>query len=498
MKKKRKFPGILAILLALPLSSFSTSPQGDQFTVIAGKQATTTQTVVIAHNEGVEKKNTFVNIHKILPARHTRNRQIKLKSNTTIPHTRQTLGHLWLQIPGTDFNDSTINQNGVTITSNTCRSKEDHSQLTNGGIGYMLSHILTQRAAAAREAVQIAGQLVEAYGFYYSGMCYTIADSKEAWVLHVVKGKHWIAQRIPDDHAAVIANCYTIGRINPDDPKNFLGSKDIVSYAVKRGWYNPEKDGEFHFAKAYAAPGTTLDKRNIVRLWRGINMLSKKKYKIDEPLPFAFPAKEEIKLAALFRVLRDHYEDTEYDLTQTSKRGSPHYMEYLPICSPNTRYSFIAELRTINEKNPEEIAHRLWIALGQPDTSAYCPWYTSITVLPEGYNHGGSRTALQTHFNQPEYPPGFDSNCAYCYFSKLSKLVDRDYKTRIKPVRKEWNNFENYIQKRLRKMEKEFKYLLETNKTVALKIITNNIHKLEYRKWFLAAELINKLEKKRR
>lgn len=493
MGKKRTLPKIFATLLLLPLSILTADE--NQFTIIAGKQATTTETVMIAHNEGTAKKDTFVNIHKIPLRTYSQNHRIKLKHNTSIPQTKKTLAHLWLQIPGTDFNDSLINQKGVTITSNTCQSKEDQPQLNNGGIGFMLIHIMTQRANTARQAVQIAGQLIETYGFYHSGISYTIADSKEVWVLNAVKGKHWIAQRIPDDHAAVIANCYTIGNINLGDTKNFLGSKDIIRYAVKRGWYTPEKDGEFHFAKTYAAPETTRDNQNSLRLWRGINLLSKKKYKIDEPLPFAFPAKDEIKLNALFRVLRDHYEDTEYDLTSENKKDSPHASKYLPICSKNTQYSFVAELRNIDEKKQKEIAHRIWIALSQPDTNAYCPWYTSITPLPEGYSHGDPNTALQTHFNQPVNPPQFNPDCAYCYFSKLSRLVDRDYKTRIKPVRKEWKNFENYIQKRLKKMEKEFHYLLKTNKTVAMKIITNNIHKLEYRKWFLAAELIKKLEK---
>jgi len=493
MTKKRKLPGIIAILLILPFSALSIDD--DQFTVIAGKQASYTDTVIIAHNEGTTKKNAYVDIHKIPSRTYSHNHQLRLKNNAAVPQVKQTLEHLWLQIPGTDFNDSIINQNGVTITSNTCQSREDQPQLTNGGIGYMLIHIMAQRALTARQAVQTAGNLIETYGFYHSGISYTIADSNEAWVLHAVKGKHWIAQRIPDDHAAVIANCYTIGKINLGDTKNFLGSRDIIRYAVRRGWYNPEKEERFHFAKAYAAPGIIMDKRNIVRLWRGINLLSKKKYKIDEPLPFAFPAKDEIKLNALFRVLRDHYEDTEYDLSNESKTGSPHNTEYLPICSGNTRYSFVAELRNIDETNPKEIAHRIWIALSQPDTNAYCPWYTSITPLPDGYGRGNPDTALQTHFNQTGPPLKFNPECAYCYYSKLSELVERDYKNNIKPVRKEWKNFENYIQKRLKKMEKEFQYLLKTNRIVALKIITNNIHKLEYRKWFLAAELIKKLEK---
>jgi dipeptidase len=146
---------------------------------------------------------------------------------------------------------------------------------------------------------------------------------------------------------------------------------------------------------------------------------------------------------------------------------------------------------------PTEIAHCIWIAFGRPDTNAYSPWYVSIPAPPEGYTHGSSDTALQTHFNQPENFFKFNPDYAYWNFSKLSELVDGNYKSHIKIVRKEWKNFENYAIKRLKKMEKEFVYLLEKNRNIAVNIITNFIHKLEYRKWFLASELIDQLEKKK-
>jgi dipeptidase len=173
--------------------------------------------------------------------------------------------------------------------------------------------------------------------------------------------------------------------------------------------------------------------------------------------------------------LRDHYEDTEYDLTDDYKKGSPNSTEKRTICTANTRYSFVAELRA--DDIPQEIALRVWIAFRRPDTNAYCPWYVSMPAPPWGYNSS------------------FPSEHAYGYFAKLSDLVDRDYRSRIKGVRKEWRNFENYALKRLKKMEKEFKHLAKINSRIALKIITNFIHTLEYRKWFLAADLIQRLEK---
>ena len=358
----------------------------------------------------------------------------------------------------------------------------------------MLRRLVAERASSAREGVKIAGQLIEKYGYYSSGRSYAIADSKEGWLLHVVKGKHWIAQRVPDNQTAVMANCYTIASVDLKDKINFLGSDDIVDYAIKRGWYLPDRDGEFNFARVYTAPGNIKTEVNALRQWRGINLLSKKKYKMGAQFPFSFISKKDVKLTDLFKVLRDHYENTEYDLTDDYKKGSPNFTKNRTICTESTRYSFVAILR---DSLPAEIAYCIWIAFRRPDTNAYSPWYVSIPSPPEGYTHGSSDTALQSHFNQPKAFFKFNPDYAYWNFSKLSELVDGNYKSHIKIVRKEWKNFENYATKRLKKMEKEFVYLLEKDRDIAVKIITNFIHKLEYRKWFVASELIDKLERKK-
>ena len=90
MEKKRTVLKILATLLILPLPILTADE--NQFTIIAGKQASTSETVMMAHNEGTTKENAFVNIHKISPRTYSQHHQIKLKHNTTIPQTRQTLG----------------------------------------------------------------------------------------------------------------------------------------------------------------------------------------------------------------------------------------------------------------------------------------------------------------------------------------------------------------------------------------------------------------------
>lgn len=491
MRCMKQFISIIACQLFLA-ASFLLAENNNGFTIVVGKDAGDAGAVMVAHNEDAAGKNLFADVQIIPPIAHIRGAVVALKNNPVIPQVTMTYGFLRIQVPGIDSSDSYVNREGVVITSNACKSREDRPDFTGGGVDLLLVRLMAERASSARDAVGIAGRLLDIYGYYASGRSFAIADAKEAWLLQIVSGKHWVAQRVPDDQVAVAANCYTIEAVNLQDKDNFMGSKDLLEYAGKRGWYQPNRHGPFNFARDYSTPGNWDAKKNTLRRWRALNLIAKKKYKLDSPFPFAFPvSKKSVKLTDLFRVLRDHYEDTEYDVTDNYKKGSLNSTINRAICTDTTRYSFIAELRS---GFPPEIANRIWVAFRRPDSNAYSPWYTSMPVLPEGYTIDGDGTAVKNYSQKPQSPVTLTPDYAYWHYAKLSDLVDRDYKSHIKPVIKEWENFEDYAQKSLKKMEKEFDYLLKTDKHIAEKIITNYIHRLEYRKWFLTIQLTRQLE----
>ncbi len=446
------------IFLVIFSALFLYGEEHNCFSIVVGKLASGDGSVLIAHNEDDAGVN-FVNVHKIPLQRHLGYKITKLRNGATVPGINKACGCLWIQVPGQEFADTYMNQKGIVIASNQCSSKEDKGELTDGGIGFMLRRLVAHRAGSAREAVKIAGELVDKYGYYSSGRTYCIADAQEGWILHIVKGKHWIAQRVPDDHAFVIANYYTIGKVDLADKKNFMGSADIIGYAVKRKWYNPAKDGEFDFAKVYSNPKSWKSMANILRQWRATNLLAKKQYEIEERFPFSFVPRKKIRITDLFRVLRDHNEGTEYDLTDNYKNGSPNSTKNRTICDESTQYSFVATLRS---DMPQEIANVAWIAFRRPDTNAYAPWYLSITAPPTGYTRGSTSDALRDHFDKAQSFIKFDPAYAFWNFAKLSEVVDRQYKDRIRFARKEWKNFENYLLKRQKKKGK--RVLLSTGK----------------------------------
>ena len=194
---------------------------------------------------------------------------------------------------------------------------------------------LTLNLVAWLALVRLAGQLIETYGYRSSGRTYSIADKNEAWMLAVLRGRHWYAQRVPDDEVAVIPNHYTIHAIHPDDPDHFLGSPDIVEYAAKNGWYDAAKDGAFDFKKAFERPSTREPAAdgNALRHWRGLSLLTGRTWELGRDYPFSVKLGKKVAADALMAILRDHYEGTEYDATDGYKTGTPNRTKFRTICT---------------------------------------------------------------------------------------------------------------------------------------------------------------------
>ncbi len=166
-----------------------------------------------------------------------------------------------------------MNEHGLAIGESTLSQRAElKTDVTMGGKQIMTIEqgqlFALQRCKTAREAVKLIGSLVEKYGFLPScgpeseGLC--IADSNEAWVMEVFSvgpfwdpesgkpGAIWAAQRVPDDHIAVIPNWSIIKEIDLDNPDYFMASPNYITEAVERGWYDPESGELFIWQEVYS------------------------------------------------------------------------------------------------------------------------------------------------------------------------------------------------------------------------------------------------------
>ncbi|HNS17486.1 MAG TPA: C69 family dipeptidase [Bacteroidales bacterium] len=431
------------------------------FTVIAGKNATTDGSVLFAHNED-DYGTRIVNWYKVEHHIHDSTERLTInRDGTSIRQAVETNAYLWLDMPELESSDTYMNEYGVVIASDQCDSREDNPELTEGGIGYWLRRIMAERAKSAREAVQIGGELIDRFGYIHSGRSYFIADPNEAWILAVVRGKHWVAQRIPDDKVAVVPNFYTISNVNLEDSSHYLGSSDLIGYALAKGWYDPKKDGEFSFRKAYSSPDKLVHKSNISRMWKGVNALAMNEYELDDDLPFSFLPERKVSLANLMDLLRDHYEGTSLDLTNGYQKGNPHFTENDPICSSTTQYGFVAQLRNYL---PVDIGAVLWIAPYRPCVHPFVPWYCGLTSIPGPYQKYPLSEALDNHFNPPADLYAVADTLAYWYFFNHAKEIDGSYGELSPKAIKKSHSFERNCIRQQSALEREilFKHRKDT------------------------------------
>ncbi|MCK5839200.1 MAG: C69 family dipeptidase [Bacteroidales bacterium] len=444
------------------------------FSVLVGKEASKDGSVLFAHNED-DYGTRIVNWYKVPGNKHGQKEKFQLKNGRKIDQARETYSYLWLEMPEMEFSDAFMNEFGVTIASDACESREDDPKLVDGGIGYGLRRIMAERARTAKAAVKIAGKLVEEIGYSGSGRTYCIADPYEAWVLAIVNGQHWVAQRIPDNEVVVVPNYYTIREVDLADTVNFLGSSDLIQYAIDRRWYIPEQDSKFIFRNVYGQPGSLNHQDNILRMWRGVNMLSNEEYDLDDQFPFSFHPKKEISLSDLMKILRDHYEGTDMDLTNDYLEKNPHETKNRTICCSSTQYGFVAQLRS---NLPAYIGSVLWLAPYRPCVHPFFPWYAGISEIPDGFYIGNITSAREKHFSPDEDLYEKNDSLAYWSFYNNAEMIDQDYANLIKNVQKKNARIESkWIEE-----QSAFETLLLTkyshNPDTIIRILTNRTAQL--------------------
>ena len=87
-----------------------------------------------------------------------------------------------------------------------------------------LSELAMERSKTARDAIITMGNLAETYGYNDNGESLFVSDSVESFVFHHNSGRHeksavWVAEVIPPNHAAVVANSFIIHDIDLEDKK---------------------------------------------------------------------------------------------------------------------------------------------------------------------------------------------------------------------------------------------------------------------------------------
>ena len=417
---------VSAALLTLPLSVLACS------TVIVGKNISETGKILIGHNE--DNGGRIMNAqYWVPPAKHKAGEMITYEPTAAkIPQVRETLGFYWSQTlspKGQSFSDGFVNEAGVVIVSNNCSMIFDKDQkLTNGGIGYGIRRLLAERAHSAREAIDIAADLLAKYGYNAEGRTYTIADGYEAWQLAIHKGNMWIARKIQDNEIVYIPNNFMLGKVDVTDKDNVITSPGLIERLIKTGHYKPAKAGDysdFNFREAVQPLAKRTAEYNFRRNQIAWEYITGDTIKDADQFPYSVVTDRQFTIKDVQNILRAHEEEIGDD------DGWYHHLSYGP-CRTATHEAVVFDV------DVEPVLIASYRALARPCETPFVPSYP-LAKPSENQSFMSAATATKEHFHAQ--PTRFDYHPEYASmtFVNNANVIDYqrdDFKSNLKFIQK--------------------------------------------------------------
>jgi dipeptidase len=352
---------------------------------------------------------------------------------------------------------------------------------------FTLMRLALQRSKTARQAIQVMTSLVEEYGYASSGESFSIADTREAWIMEMIgpgpggKGAHWVALRIPDGCICAHANMSRIGEFPLDDPENCLYSKNVISFAVEKGYYDPKSNEPFRFRYAYDPPKPSALRTCAARVWSmfrrsapslGLSPDFQRGVPGAKPYPLWIKPDKKLSLQDVMNIMRDHYEGTPYDMTKgidAGPFGSPlrcrgltwevegeTYSWERPISTQQTAFSFISQSRGWL---PDPIGGVYWYGSDDTYTSCYIPLYCSIQDVPESFARGNLRE--------------FSWDSGWWVFNFVANFANLRYSDMVLDIQKVQNALEKKFLTLQPVIDQTALDLYETDRELMVEFLTN-------------------------
>lgn len=250
------------------------------------------------------------------------------------------------------------NEKGLVI-GNEAEGSRLEPETEDGILGMDLLRLALERAANAREAIEVITSLLKKYGQKANASALTqrtyentfnIVDKDECWILETA-GREWAAKQVKTVQG--ISNCYSIGT-DAD-----ILSENAERIAREKRWLSP--DEPFDFAKAYS--GRLIRQPLGVQRFRRLNKLLSQKETHD--------------FESLSDILRDHFEGELIEPRFGATAGT-----FLSICMHMREWGESETSASLLARYDETIGIIARYAPAQPCLSAYIPVYM-VGKLPE-------------------------------------------------------------------------------------------------------------------
>lgn len=357
-----------------------------------------------------------------------------------------------------------------------------------GGIDYgSMIYVSLQRSKTAREAIQVLVQLAEENGYRSEGESFSIADPNEIWLMEMVgkgpdsKGIVWVAMRVPEGYVGAHANQSRIRKFPLNDPDNCLFAKDVISFAREKGFFKG-KDDDFSFADAYAPADCKTIRACDGRVWNFYHRVAPSQNIPSDyikckpgagPLPLWVKPEKKLSPRDMIKLMRDHYEDTEFDMRNDIGAGPyalPYrwrpmhwtidgktYVHERAVATQQTAFSFVTQSRSFL---PNPVGGVLWFSVDDASSTVYVPMYNGIRKVPKSYAVGnGSFT---------KYSP----DAAFWVFNQVANQVYGRYSEMIVDVQKVQSQFEDEFFAEQARIEEKAVAAFKTSPRAAEEMLT--------------------------
>jgi dipeptidase len=217
------------------------------------------------------------------------------------------------------------------------------------------------------------------------------------------KGSLWVAQRIPAGCISAHANQARITTFPKKDPENCLYSKDVISFARAKGWFEG-KDDDFSFSDVYNPLDFHGARFCEIRVWSFFKDFSDdmmqyfdyaKGHNLKNRMPLYIKPNRKVSPKDVMNAMRDHLEGTELDMRKDLGAG-PHGLPYrlrpltwtvdgVEYCNERatatqqTGFWFVGQARSWL---PDVIGGIFWFGVDDAATSPLTPMYSSVTRTP--------------------------------------------------------------------------------------------------------------------
>ncbi|KAM5343578.1 hypothetical protein ACJ41O_012115 [Fusarium nematophilum] len=267
-----------------------------------------------------------------------------------------------------------LNEKGVTVRDVWADNRDELLEMTPNpqrGLQYSdMARIVMERASTAREGVEIIGDLIQKYGeATYGGNSHLIADKDEGWVVWEMAGgkKLWAAQRLGADEVKVLYPGYIEDfPVDFSSSPDYMGSDNIVSFAVKQGWWNESSGEPFNIFNVYGPQDPRYKART-----GGYKFMSQAE--LEDATREMAPVTEE----DLMERVRDHR-----------------------IADDEAGYGQVVSLRAGVDRD----LLRIWNAPTGSASAPFVPWWLGVQSIPPEYGeHRYLTTGASSSFLNPDY-----------------------------------------------------------------------------------------------